>query len=333
MDLALMREPSGRAWLGLGPFTAHAVQPAEAAFYINDFELQDPLPWKVPAQLIALEPGQPLPAGLVPEALPKVRWDKPRTEGFKMAFRRIRRDVLADRLTKMVPVITQAGQLEAGHWLAILPTLLTAQNGGWGYAAGSAEEGFLGITPELLFAQKGQQLQTMALAGTAKPGADAAFLEDVKEIDEHEIVVRFIMDQLKPLGVVEREARGLLSTAGLRHFHTALRLHAQQPLQADALVKLLHPTPAVGCLPRSEWWLQRLHEYRQLLQVPTFFGAPFGFSDGAEQRFVVCIRGIGWAGRAGCLPAGCGIVSGSAFDHEWRELRLKRESVAKMLGI
>jgi hypothetical protein len=26
-------------------------------------------------------------------------------------------------------------------------------------------------------------------------------------------------------------------------------------------------------------------------------------------------------------------VAGSAFDHEWRELRLKRESVAKLFGV
>jgi menaquinone-specific isochorismate synthase len=309
------------------------MQPAEGAFYVNDFELSDALPWKVPARLVELAPGQTPPAEFISDVLPRVRWAKPSTEGFKMAFRRIRRDVLAGRLMKMVPAITQSGELVEGQWLTLLSSLLSAKAGGWGYAVGSAGQGFLGITPELLFAQKGAQLQTMALAGTAKPGADTAFLEDVKEIDEHEIVVRFIMDQLKHLGTVQREPRGLLSTAGLRHFHTALRLEAEQSLQADVMVKLLHPTPAVGCLPRSNSWLQRLHEYRQLLRVPAFFGAPFGFSDGVEQRFVVCIRGISWSGDTVLLPAGCGIVSGSAFDHEWRELKLKRESVAKMLGL
>jgi menaquinone-specific isochorismate synthase len=48
---------------------------------------------------------------------------------------------------------------------------------------------------------------------------------------------------------------------------------------------------------------------------------------------VVSIRGISWLGAEAQLPSGCGIVGGSAFDHEWRELRLKRESVISMLGL
>jgi menaquinone-specific isochorismate synthase len=48
---------------------------------------------------------------------------------------------------------------------------------------------------------------------------------------------------------------------------------------------------------------------------------------------VVAIRGLGWTGNEALLPSGCGIVGGSAFDHEWRELRLKREAVITMLGL
>jgi menaquinone-specific isochorismate synthase len=158
-------------------------------------------------------------------------------------------------------------------------------------------------------------------------------LKDVKEIDEHEIVVRYIAEQLAPLGEVRREPRGLLETAGLRHFHTPLLLEAQTALRADDLIQRLHPTPAVGCLPRSAEWLSRLAEYRELLGVPAFFGAPFGFSDGKSCRMVVSIRGLCWKGSDLRLPSGCGIVGGSAFDHEWRELKLKREAVARMLGV
>jgi menaquinone-specific isochorismate synthase len=88
----------------------------------------------------------------------------------------------------------------------------------------------------------------------------------------------------------------------------------------------------VGCLPRSDEWLARLREYRTLLNVPGFFGAPFGFSHEGSQHFVVAIRGLAWDGDKIQLPSGCGIVGGSAFDHEWRELRLKREAVVRLLG-
>jgi menaquinone-specific isochorismate synthase len=89
----------------------------------------------------------------------------------------------------------------------------------------------------------------------------------------------------------------------------------------------------VGCLPRTEAWLATLREYRGLLRVPGFFGAPFGLSVAQSQHFVVAIRGLSWQGSEVRLPSGCGIVGGSAFDHEWRELRLKREAVGRLLGV
>jgi menaquinone-specific isochorismate synthase len=48
---------------------------------------------------------------------------------------------------------------------------------------------------------------------------------------------------------------------------------------------------------------------------------------------IVSIRGLSWQADEVQLPSGCGIVGGSAFDHEWRELRLKREAVISMLGL
>jgi menaquinone-specific isochorismate synthase len=173
----------------------------------------------------------------------------------------------------------------------------------------------------------------MALAGTAKPGADEAFLRDAKEIEEHEIVVRYLQDQLSALGSVVRGERALYETAGLRHFRSVLSVDGVHDLEPDALVARLHPTPAVGCLPRSEEWLARLREYRAQLGVPGFFGAPFGLKLGDRVTLVVAIRGVGWEGDTVCLPCGCGVVGGSAFDHEWREVRLKREAVMRSLGL
>jgi menaquinone-specific isochorismate synthase len=121
--------------------------------------------------------------------------------------------------------------------------------------------------------------------------------------------------------------------AGLTHFRTRLSVALAAPADLNALVRRLHPTPAVGVLPRDEASLARLMDYRKQLGAPAFFGAPFGLKVGDTFHCVVAIRGIGWNGREVLLPSGCGIVGGSAFDHEWRELRLKRESVATLLGV
>lgn len=329
-DLAFFRLPDGRAWLGLGPFEAVAAMPSgKTAFYINDFDLTDATPWKIPAEVRELRLHDPLFAGLPPGVV----WEKPPTEGFKMTFRRIRREVLAGRLEKMVPVLTESGEIVGGDPLALVNAVLAAPANVWGYGHAAGSSGFLGATPELLFQSNADSIETMALAGTAKPGADEAFLADVKEIEEHEIVARFLMDQLQGLGSIERGPRELLETAGLRHFRSTVRVACSTAPNPDALVKLLHPTPAVGCLPRTPEWLARLRDYRARLRVPPQFGAPFGFSHQGTQHFVVSIRGLNWAGKEVQLSSGCGIVGGSAFDHEWRELRLKREAVLRMLGL
>lgn len=340
-DIAFFRLPGGRAWLGTGPFESLAEAPADGgAFYVNNFDLADPQPWKKPARLIPVAADTLAQnAGWNGAQPPRVTWAKPATEWFKMAFRRIRRDVLARKLEKMVPVLTERGTLAAGHPVRLLEKVMNAPANTWGYAWVAGDSGFLGATPELLFSLENGEVRTMALAGTAKPGGQDAFLTDVKEIEEHELVVRYLMDRLGGLGAVSREPRGLCHASGLLHFQTHITVKPTTQADAATLVRELHPTPAVGCLPREEHWLARLREYRDQLHVPGFFGAPFGFIEprdaegGGACHIVVAIRGLAWSADQVQLPSGCGIVGGSAFDHEWRELRLKRESVVKMLGL
>lgn len=331
-DYAFFRLPDGRAWLGEGPFTGLPAPPPDApAFYWNDFDLTDPLPWKQPARLTELDAAATPPwRGC---EWPRATWKHPSTEYFEMAFRRIRREVIARRLEKMVPVLTEHGRLLGGQWERLLDRVLSAPAGFWGYGRVRDDEGFAGATPELLFQSEGRQVETMALAGTAKPGHDAAFWEDVKEIEEHELVAGYLESRLAELGQVERGPRTICQAGKLTHFQTRLRVTLPQAADPAALVPWLHPTPAVGCLPRQEKWLDRLREYRRLLHVPAFFGAPFGFMQKGECHMVVAIRGVSWEGERGFLPSGCGIVGGSAYDHEWRELRLKREAVMHMLGL
>ncbi len=331
-DFAFFRLPGGRAWLGEGPFTGLPTPPADGpVFYWNDFDLSDPNPWKRPARVVELAPADTPPwRGL---DWPRVTWTHPSTEYFEMAFRRIRRDVIARRLEKMVPVLTEHGRLLGGNWERLLDRVIAAPEGFWGYGRVEGGHGFAGATPELLFRSEDNRLETMALAGTAKPGDSAAFFEDIKEIDEHELVVGYLESRLAELGQVERGTRGVCQAGSLTHFQTHFHVTLPGPADPAALVPWLHPTPAVGCLPRQEQWLDRLREYRHLLQVPDFFGSPFGFMQDGVCHMVVGIRGVSWDGEHGFLPSGCGIVGGSAYDHEWRELRLKREAVMHMLGL
>ncbi len=334
MDLAFFRLPDGRAWIGEGPFAEAETVPEAASFYINDFTLSDAKPWKTPARLIEIKSASDLEAFLQSLKMPHIHWQKPDTHWFKMVFRRIRKDVLAHRLRKMVPVLTERGRLIEGNMAFLLRSVFTAPQGFWGYGCIHGEAGFLGATPELLLQQTGAHLETMALAGTAKPSGAEDFASDLKEIEEHELVAEYIEASLRQVAVVQRQPREVSVAGSLTHFRTAFTAELKSPSENEGdCIKLLHPTPAVGCLPRDETALKKLMDYRKQLGVPEFFGAPFGFKTEGAFHCAVAIRGVSWRGDEVSLPCGCGIVAASAFDHEWRELRQKREAVAKLLGI
>jgi menaquinone-specific isochorismate synthase len=331
MDCAFFRLPDGQAWLGWGPFAEAAEPPGGPCFYVNDFTLSDQNPWKIPARLVSAPRPEDLQTQRDGE--PQVTWDRPHAEWFKMVFRRIRRDVLGERLRKMVPILTERGELKGGRLTTLLAKVMHPPAGLWSYAFVRGEDGFLGATPELLLEVRDRALRTMALAGTAKPNGAASFETDVKEIEEHELVAGFLEEALTSLGTLTRGSREVSEAAGLTHFRTELSVVLNATPDLNALVRRLHPTPAVGVLPRDEASLARLMEYRRQLGAPAFFGAPFGLKVDGAFHCVVAIRGISWSGREVLLPSGCGIVGGSAFDHEWRELRLKREAVAALLGV
>ncbi len=42
---------------------------------------------------------------------------------------------------------------------------------------------------------------------------------------------------------------------------------------------------------------------------------------------------LSWRGHEVRVPAGCGVIEESRLVNEWRELRLKRESVKKIFGL
>jgi menaquinone-specific isochorismate synthase len=98
------------------------------------------------------------------------------------------------------------------------------------------------------------------------------------------------------------------------------------------LLRRLHPTPALGPLPRTEATMRRLLEWRARLGCPPAFGAPFGLWDHGRFDAVVAIRGVWWDANDLRIPAGCGIIEASRLVNEWRELRLKREAVKRFLA-
>jgi menaquinone-specific isochorismate synthase len=177
----------------------------------------------------------------------------------------------------------------------------------------------------------------MALAGTL-PRAEAAFrpelLKDPKELHEHNLVVQDLEIQLEKLvqsSAVHKSKTQILELPTLQHLVTYLEVQVTN-VQVHDLVKLLHPTPALGVAPRN-------YGYHWMRDLPgqesrRWFGAPLVFSlPNKEAISLVAIRNIQWNEKESWIGAGCGIVAGSQIDREWAEVQHKLNSIFMMLGL
>lgn len=330
-SMAWLAATDGSVIIGRGPFTAQAAPPDDGvAFHVQDFALADPLPWKIPT---SIERGNCLEKSLslCDAPMPECSWEPLDAASFSEVFQEIMSSIHHGRFEKTVPVVVEKGNSTDNPALVLMAAMLRqkAPLHAYGWIAGNS--GFAGATPECLFSLNGTRLETMALAGTARSDDRKVFAVDEKEIREHEYVAQTLVSKLLGLGDIQRSKREILNLGSIVHFLTQIRVDLHSPGNPDELIRKLHPTPALGPLPRTGETLGQLLDWRHRLGCPDHFGSPFGLWDHGKLHIVVAIRGIWWQDQKLLLPAGCGIIEASRLVNEWRELRLKRESVKQFL--
>ncbi len=217
------------------------------------------------------------------------------------------------------PLLWEGLVAQVGH----LPAHLHA------YGAQGDSEAVVGASPEWLFRiERGRRvLHTMALAATRWPGQERAANIDEKEHVEHRMVVDDIVARLRPFGEVITGATAWAPAGKIEHLKTAITLHATADLDPAEMVRLLHPTPAMGVFPRTpaaQHWLDTLpgHEIR------ADFAAPWVVEhrDGRAWA-LVAIRQIRLRPDHLWIPAGCGVVAASEEEAEWNEIHAKIRTV------
>ena len=329
--IAFLKSTDGFYTVGFGPFTESAVTPEDGVvFYRNDFSLSDPKPWKIPARVEVVEKLSDVGIERRPVSFD---WQEVDADGFAKVFSEINEMITRGVIEKSVPVATEEGVITEGSSNDLMGLLLDRDAPFYTYGWSDSTSGFCGATPELLFKLKGKHLSTMALAGTAKSDERGVFAVDGKEIREHEFVAQTLVAKLSDIGSVLRAERSIMDLGQLVHFHTPIEVELFAHRDIDELIRRLHPTPALGPLPRTQDTLAMLLEWRQRLGCPSSFGAPFGLLKDGEFTSVVAIRGIQWDGAKVKIPSGCGVIEASRLVNEWRELRLKREAVKATLDI
>ncbi|MBI2246616.1 MAG: isochorismate synthase [Armatimonadetes bacterium] len=193
------------------------------------------------------------------------------------------------------------------------------------------EQCFLGATPERLVRLRDREVSVMALAGSAPRGStleeDRHFGErlqaSAKDRIEHAVVVdalRAALAEVAPTVLVS-PAPELLKLQNVQHLCTALAVKLRERRTVLELVGRLHPTPAVGGMPRDAAlrWIRRREGMDR-----GWYAAPVGWVNRrGEGEFAVAIRSALLDDDAALLFAGCGIVADSDPDQEYAESWLK----------
>lgn len=332
-EMAWLAKTDGSVVVGHGPFRQTPLPDSgEVAFYKRCFHETDDSPWYLPARVEHLSLSQFQDTMSHQRGPIRMDWETPDAMPFSIVFQEIMSCIAQGSIEKTVPVVTERGRLHDEEGIGRIIAAMSGQKAplhtyGWVME----DSGFSGATPELLFSIDGLNLRTMALAGTARQEDEPVFRVDEKEIREHEYVAQTLVAKLSDLGKLSRKERKVLRLESIVHFLTPISVELGASQEPVRLMKRLHPTPALGPLPRTDESMAMLRNWRKRLNCPPEFGAPFGVWDCGAFEAVVAIRGLWWNKRNVSLPAGCGIIEASRLVNEWRELRLKREAVKRFL--
>lgn len=197
---------------------------------------------------------------------------------------------------------------------------------------------FLGISPELLFHQSSADLEIDAIAGTIERGKNMIddqalehqLLNSIKDQAEHQVVINGISSRLEahnmPFEILDQQ---VLKLNQIQHLYTPIRAMVGPDQSSNALLSLLHPTPAVGGFPTKET-LARIESYEPFDRG--CFAGPVGWISADDVRFVVAIRSSLMINRDIHLFSGAGIVRGSNPEREWQELDQKLGYIGELLN-
>jgi len=336
-DFAFIQTAPGRVFIGWGPFEQLPFRrPDRPAFFVADFFLDDPHPWRHPStwEEVALDE---LALRLDDAPPPLVAWEPPSFDSFASLFASAQEAMRRGDFAKIVPVLFENGRFaqRADNWRWFFSRLAELPRGMWGYGYSYQNHGLVGATPELLFQGEAHGYRTMALAGTRPVARADELRRDAKELREHRMVVDDIARRLAPFGNIEIGPLGTVRLPKIAHLMTPIFFaeSSRDRMSFAEMVRRLHPTAALGVSPRTEAGERWLREADHGVKRKTF-GAPFGIErEDRSALALVGIRNVQWDGDRVRVGAGAGLIAESRVDREFEELREKREQVKALFGL
>ncbi|MDR7555403.1 MAG: isochorismate synthase [Armatimonadota bacterium] len=207
------------------------------------------------------------------------------------------------------------------------------------FAVARGDTCFLGATPERLLRVRDGMVATGALAGSAPRGTTPdddqrrgeALLASPKDRIEHAVVVDAIREAMVAAcaEVAVAAAPRLLRVSNVQHLYTPVQGRLRDRYGLLDLAGRLHPTPAVGGVPRDAAlaWITAREGFER-----GWYAGPVGWVDATgDGELAVAIRSALLCGSRATLFAGCGIVADSDPDAEYAESCLKLRPLAEAL--
>lgn len=189
---------------------------------------------------------------------------------------------------------------------------------------------WIGATPETLFHMEDQQLTTMALAGTTTATDSASVRWGQKEIHEQELVTQSIEKALRSLpgnrDIVSSSPQ-TLQAGSLFHLKTTITATITQASVWD-LITALHPTPAVGGVPRKKAFdfIQKNEGYSR-----SFYSGFLGPISQDRSSLYVNLRCMEWEQHQATLYVGSGVTAASQPELEWEETQQKAQTMLRLI--
>lgn len=224
--------------------------------------------------------------------------------------------------------------------VSILKELTNNQTLSFVFAIEKEQDCFIGATPERLVRIDKQQLFSACLAGTAPRGKSKAedekigqdLWKDKKNREEHNYVVSMIREALETYcdAINIPDEPVVYPLKNLQHLYTPVVANLKEGFTIFDIIKGLHPTPALGGLPReASLTFIREHEFLDR----GWYGAPIGWLDAyANGEFAVAIRSAVIKDKKATLFAGCGVVKDSIPEEEYEETMMKFTPMLTALG-
>lgn len=189
---------------------------------------------------------------------------------------------------------------------------------------------WLGATPEHFVELKENKLTTVALAGTL-PANGTTNDWTSKEFNEQQLVTDSILNALRSVtenASIEQHPRETMQAGQLQHLRTKITVSAEN-ITLDRVIKALHPTPAVGGIPKSKStkYLQLIERYNRM-----FYTGFLGIINGHHNaNLFVNLRCAKIESNRIFLYAGAGITHDSIAEDEWEEIFRKAKTFLKVL--